>query len=59
LPVGELHALAEAIDRCLDARKADDLRSAAAPYRIDVAVKAHIDALAAGVERQKRAETPA
>jgi len=58
-PVGELHALAEAIDRCLDARRDDDLRTAAAPYRIEAAVSAHIDALAAAVERQKRADTPA
>ena len=58
-PTGELHALAEAIDRCLDARRDDDLRTAAAPYRIEAAVSAHIDALAAAVERQKRADTPA
>jgi hypothetical protein len=58
-PTGNPHALAHAIDRCLDARRDDDLRTAAAPYRIEAAVSAHIDALAAAVERQKRADTPA
>jgi len=58
-PTGNPHALAQAIDRCLDARRDDDLRTAAAPYRIEAAVSAHIDALAAAVERQKRADTPA
>jgi glycosyltransferase involved in cell wall biosynthesis len=58
VPIGDPQALARAIDRCLDAPVREDLRSAAEPYRIDRAVKAHIEALRAAVERQKRTDTP-
>jgi glycosyltransferase involved in cell wall biosynthesis len=66
VPIGDPQALARAVDRCLDARVREDLRSAAEPYRIDRAVKAHIEALRAarssvrnGPTRPYRARGPA
>jgi glycosyltransferase involved in cell wall biosynthesis len=46
VPIRDPEALAAAIDRCLAAKQGmDGLRKIAAPYRIEAAVLAHIDAL--------------
>jgi glycosyltransferase involved in cell wall biosynthesis len=58
VPIGDAQALAAAIDRCLQAERTEDLREIAEPYRVDSAVRAHIDALARAVAAQNRTETP-
>jgi glycosyltransferase involved in cell wall biosynthesis len=58
VPIGDAQALAAAIDRCLQAERTEDLCKIAEPYRVDSAVRAHIDALARAVAAQNRTDTP-
>jgi glycosyltransferase involved in cell wall biosynthesis len=56
VPIRDPGALAEAIDRSLAAKpKRDDLQKLAEPYRVDVAIAAHIDALSRLVEERRQA----
>jgi glycosyltransferase involved in cell wall biosynthesis len=50
VPTGDPAALAEAVDRCLEADRIDDLRRIVEPYRVQGAIDAHIHALARAVE---------
>ena len=54
VPTGNPATLAHAIDRCLDAKTTEDLRGIVEPYRIDSAIDAHVQALAAAVEERAR-----
>jgi glycosyltransferase involved in cell wall biosynthesis len=56
--IGDPEALAEAIDRCLAQSSGARLRQVAEPYRLDSAIRAHIEALADAVEAQNRTDTP-
>ena len=58
VPIGDPQALADGIDRCLARHASEDLRKIAEPYRIDAAIRAHVDALTSAVDAQNRTETP-
>lgn len=58
VPIGDPEALAAAIDECLSHPPASDMRKLAEPYRMDLAIQAHIEALASAVEAQNRIDTP-
>ena len=53
VPPGNAEALAQAIDRCLDAPRSDDLQSIVEPYRIETSVDAYIGALSELVEARR------
>lgn len=58
VPIGDAQALARGIESCLAAEGSERLREIAEPYRVDLAIRAHIDELARAVAAQNRTDTP-
>lgn len=52
VPTGNPQALAQAIDRCLEPPRREDLRRLVQPYGVDASVTAHIATLAQAVEQR-------